>query len=121
MSNPNMQPSQILKQCQNWLEKMVIDLDLCPFAAAPIRSELMRIKLSHAQQESELIDELVNELCYLAEIDSSIIETSLIIIPNNVDGFVHTALALHHGGMHIAQVDNFVRWVFFRDRQSFPF
>jgi hypothetical protein len=69
------------------LEKAVIGLRLCPFAAAPYRREQIRYRVSEQRSTSGLAQELTEELEYLRTADPQLCETSLLIHPHVLADF----------------------------------
>lgn len=66
---------------RQWLERIVIDLGLCPFAARPFQENRVRICVSTAADEVELLTELQLELTRLSETPVRELETTIIAIP----------------------------------------
>ena len=58
---------QIIADVEQWLDEVVIGLDLCPFAARPRREKRVRIAVSHATDDEALLNDLQAEkgLSYL--------------------------------------------------------
>ncbi|MFT6958148.1 MAG: hypothetical protein ACJAYC_003165 [Halieaceae bacterium] len=73
-------------QTKRWLERFVIDLDLCPFAARELSAGRVRLVTSKAGDDATLLDELRHELLLLEE--DSEIETTLLIHPRVLTNFV---------------------------------
>lgn len=67
-------------QVRQWLEHVVIGLNLCPFAAAPYRSGLVRISVSHAVTEVLLLEQLHRELVHMDETPETTVETTLLVV-----------------------------------------
>jgi len=80
-----MNQSDILKHTQQWLEEIVIGLQLCPFAKKPFSQKTIRYSLSDAKNDEERIAELITE-CETLDKDSGI-ETSLIIYSKGLSDF----------------------------------
>jgi len=53
---------QIIDDINQWLDEVVIGLNLCPFAAKPRREKRVRIAISHATDEEALLNDLQAEL-----------------------------------------------------------
>jgi hypothetical protein len=70
---------EYLLPVKNWVETMVVGLNLCPFAKRELVKNRVRFELSDAKTESELLAHLKNEIILLDENDS--IETTLLIHP----------------------------------------
>lgn len=85
MSNP--QQEQILNEVNQWLDKVVIGLNLCPFASKPFRENQIRFSVSHSTSEANLLEDLQTELNLLAESKPENIETTLLIVPNMLADF----------------------------------
>lgn len=80
-----MQPIERL--IHDWLERVVVGLNLCPFAAAPLRAGRLRLQISAATREAELLDELSTELARLRAVPASCLETTLIAVPQMLEDF----------------------------------
>lgn len=76
-----------IKQSAAWVEKFVIGLNLCPFAAKPFKTDKIRYKVAK-EKELEALGLLVAaELQYLNNTPSGETETTLIIIPDLLNDF----------------------------------
>ncbi|NPA72479.1 MAG: DUF1415 domain-containing protein [Gammaproteobacteria bacterium] len=84
-SNDPLDP--ILKSVNQWLDQVVIGLNLCPFAAKPYQQKQIRFKVSSANQPNVLLEDLLAELSLLAKTDAKTLETTLLIIPNMLEDF----------------------------------
>ena len=78
---------QVIAATRRWLEKAVIGLNLCPFAAAAYRHGLVRYRVSEQQTPEGLAEDLEQELRRLAADDPSVCETSLLIHPHVLNDF----------------------------------
>jgi uncharacterized protein len=65
---------------RQWLEQVVIGLNLCPFAAAPYRNGLVRIAVSQVATEAALLADLQKELVSIDETPAATVETTLLIV-----------------------------------------
>ncbi|NEQ97835.1 MAG: DUF1415 domain-containing protein [Cyanothece sp. SIO2G6] len=74
--------SQIVQIVRQWLEQVVIGLNLCPFVVEPWHKEQLRIRVSDARTEEELIHDLHAELTLLDRIHPDILETTILIVPH---------------------------------------
>lgn len=72
----------IIAATQDWLEKAVIGLNLCPFAKAVHVKKQIRYVVSAATTAEELLEELLNELRLLQDTDAEKIDTTLLIHPH---------------------------------------
>ncbi|WP_029407102.1 DUF1415 domain-containing protein [Thiomicrorhabdus sp. Milos-T2] len=86
MSNPNNNQA-ILNDVNQWLDKVVIGLNLCPFASQPYKNQQIRFTISHCDSDACLLEDLQNELNLLAETKAESIETTLLIVPNMLQDF----------------------------------
>ncbi|GAB2494852.1 DUF1415 domain-containing protein [Arenimonas alkanexedens] len=78
----------VLAATQEWLEKAVIGLNLCPFAKAVHVKRQIRYVVSQAQTEEALIEDLLHELQLLASADPADIETTLLVHPKVLGDFL---------------------------------
>ena len=76
-----------IKDVERWLDKVVIGLNFCPFAAKPCRNEQVRFVTSKASSEELLLTDLQDELTLLDQTPSSKIETTLLIVPEMLSDF----------------------------------
>ena len=79
---------QIDKTTANWLERLVIAENLCPFAKSPWAKGLVSLVVSHAVTEANLAQDLHTQLERIAQASSSKLETTLIIVPNMLADFL---------------------------------
>ena len=70
-----------------WLEKIVIGLNLCPFAKAIHVKGQIRYVVSHATKSDALLCDLKREMQLLIEADPSEIESTLLIHPDVLQDF----------------------------------
>jgi uncharacterized protein len=79
---------QILADTRRWLERSVIGLNLCPFAAAPYRDDRVYFRVSEQRTASGLLEELRSELLSLHAADPLRRETTLLIHPWVLTDFI---------------------------------
>jgi len=79
---------RVIAATRNWVEKAVIGLRLCPFAATPYLGGLVRYRVSEQQTAEGLAEELAQELLHLAAADPAVCETSLLIHPHVLTDFL---------------------------------
>lgn len=77
----------VQREVIQWLNSVVIGLNLCPFAAMPSRENRVRFQVSTATSEEALLQELADEMILLDKTPASSIETSLLILPNLLPDF----------------------------------
>ncbi|KMT66051.1 DUF1415 domain-containing protein [Catenovulum maritimum] len=73
------------EQTKQWLEKVVIGLNLCPFAKKPHMKKQIRIQETHALKQQDLLMDLAAEI-ELLEKDTKI-ETSILVITQQLEDF----------------------------------
>ena len=78
---------QIIDDVNQWLDEVVIGLNLCPFAAKPQREKRVRIAVSHATDEEALLNDLQAELERLSDTPATELETTLLAIPDMLEDF----------------------------------
>ena len=83
MSKPNLNADddQIIAATQQWLERAVIGLNLCPFAKAVHVKKQVRYVVSNASTPEALLETLMNELQNLSDTDPEVVDTTLLIHP----------------------------------------
>jgi hypothetical protein len=88
MISTNDLTSQVITDSQQWLERAVIGLNLCPFAKSVHVKNLIRYAISDATTETELIADLQSELLYLNSISPTKTDTTLLIAPMFLHDFL---------------------------------
>jgi uncharacterized protein len=83
-----MQTQAIIARTQQWLERAVIGLNLCPFAKAEHVHGRIRYRVSDARTTSALALQLEEEIAYLLTADPAQTETTLLIHPQVLDNFL---------------------------------
>lgn len=80
-ANLNADDDQIIAATENWLEKAVIGLNLCPFAKAVHVKQQVRYVVSSATTPEALLEQLMEELQRLSDTDPEEVDTTLLIHP----------------------------------------
>ncbi|KZY37042.1 MULTISPECIES: DUF1415 domain-containing protein [unclassified Oleiphilus] len=70
-----------------WLERVVIGLNLCPFARKPYEDERVRIAIDTGSSYDSILERLLAELRFLDNDSNLAIETTLLVIPNGLSDF----------------------------------
>jgi len=78
----------VLEQTRRWLEKVVVGLNLCPFAKTPWREERIRFQVSQATDPQQLAEDLIEELLTLQTSAPTERETTLLIHPDVLTDFL---------------------------------
>ncbi|RZI82757.1 MAG: DUF1415 domain-containing protein [Rubrivivax sp.] len=86
MSAPH--KDEVIAATQQWLEKAVIGLNLCPFAKAVHIKRQIRYVVSEATSEEALLADLLHELQFLHQADPAEVETTLLIHPGVLGDFL---------------------------------
>ncbi|MDB5337004.1 MAG: hypothetical protein JWN70_2623 [Planctomycetaceae bacterium] len=68
------------QQVRQWVERIVIGLNLCPFAATPYKNGQVRITISEAATGETLLDDLRRELQLLKDSPVETLETTMIVV-----------------------------------------
>jgi uncharacterized protein len=72
---------QIRRETLAWIDAIVIGLELCPFARAPVEAGRLRLVVTDTEDPRELLAILDDELSLLLAQPASEVETTLIIHP----------------------------------------
>lgn len=75
----------IITQTKQWLEKIVIGCNFCPFAAKPFFQDKIRYRVVASAQKKDILEALVRECSWLEENVET--ETSLLILPEGYEKF----------------------------------
>ncbi len=100
---------------RKWVERVVIGLDLCPFAKAVHARQQIRYAVTAARNAGELLEELEHEIDLLLASDPRQLDTTLLIHPLAMGDFLDyhffvedTAAALRRLGVEgVVQVAGF--------------
>lgn len=84
---PNTDINAITQQVEQWLNDVVIGLNLCPFAAKPQRNKQIKIFVSEATQEEALLEDILLQLIELSTTEPEKLETTLVVVPNMLKDF----------------------------------
>jgi uncharacterized protein len=84
----NTDTAKMIKDTQDWLEKAVIGLNLCPFAKAVHVKQQIRYVVSNATTPEGLLEDLLDELHVLHDSDPEAIDTTLLIHPYVLEDFL---------------------------------
>ncbi|MDA0118741.1 DUF1415 domain-containing protein [Vibrio sp. T11.5] len=77
----------IAEHVNQWLNNVVIGLNLCPFAAKPQRNKQIKIFVSEAKQEETLLEDILSQLMELESKTAEELETTLVVVPNMLEDF----------------------------------
>lgn len=85
--SPNTDINAITEQVDQWLNDVVIGLNLCPFAAKPQRNKQIKIFVSETSQEEALLEDILLQLIELSNTEPEKLETTLVVVPNMLQDF----------------------------------
>ena len=78
----------IIAHTRCWIERVVIELNLCPFARKPFEAGQVRFVVSAADQPEALLADLHSELEFLRAADAAEVETTVLIHPFVLNNFL---------------------------------
>lgn len=84
---PSSEIEAILAETRTWIEKAVIGLTLCPFARAVYEGNRIGYRVSAADDEPALVEDLQHALSALHSAPESLCETTLLIHPRVLADF----------------------------------
>ncbi|WGV99151.1 DUF1415 domain-containing protein [Vibrio sp. YMD68] len=76
------------KQTQQWLEDVIVGLNLCPFAHKPNKNKQIKIAVTDATTEEALLERILEEFQILDSKDAKELETTLVVIPDMLQDFM---------------------------------
>lgn len=100
-----MDNTSVIVHTRRWIQSIVIDLDLCPFAQRVFEGEKIRYVVSDALTEDALVKNLETELQHLAAEGFPGIETTLLIHPHVLTDFLEYNDFLDSAEELISQLD----------------
>ena len=83
-----MSADEVIRDTQDWLERAVIGLNLCPFAKAVHAKGQVRYVVSEAASPGELLEDLRRELGFLEDVPAEQVDTTLLIHPHVLGDFL---------------------------------
>lgn len=75
-----------IQPTRRWIERVVVDLNLCPFARRELERDSIRYCVSQALTERELLEHLAEELAFLERHPD--VETTVLIHPHALQDFL---------------------------------
>lgn len=97
-----MDNDSIIAAVHQWVERLVIGYNLCPFAKRELVRNRVRFVVSQAQDEEQLLVDLENELTLLGAEEG--IETTLLITPQVLQDFYDFNQFLGRADQRVAQL-----------------
>lgn len=77
----------VINAVSQWVDEVVIGLNLCPFARKPQKAGLVRYQVSRARDDEALLADMAQACAQLAELAPEALETTLIIVPEHLSVF----------------------------------
>lgn len=74
-------PEVVIARVRCWIQRTVIEFNLCPFARKPYTGEQVRYVVSEATDPETLLADLQQELEHLRDADPEAVETTVLIHP----------------------------------------
>jgi len=87
MNNQPITEEQAVAEARNWVERIVIRHNFCPFAHKPARNNVIRYVACMDDSEEALVEILISELLKLRDADHSVHETTVLVAPNCLRDF----------------------------------
>jgi len=79
---------EVIAQTRCWIEQMVLQYTLCPFAQKPYQAGQVRFRVSAANHPEALLRDLVEELEILRTSEPQQVETTVLIHPHVLEDFL---------------------------------
>jgi len=77
--------NEVLQHTQNWVDQVIVKLNLCPFAKPVVDSGRIRYHLADGNDLEEALHQLIEQCQYLDQ--HAEIETELVVYPNGFEDF----------------------------------
>jgi len=116
ISNPD-----ITKKTKNWIEQMVIGLNLCPFAAKPYEADLISIEICGSTDETDWIHFFIDQCNQFINRPSTDISSIVIVYPLGMENF-ETYLDIYstfEDMLHNSGLDEVVQLASFHPKYTF--
>ena len=81
---------ELIKTTKDWIEKVVLGLNLCPFAHLPFQKGLVRFRAISV--ESDLYEDVIHELNHLQDTSKDHLETTVLILGEEINFQVYLNL-----------------------------
>jgi uncharacterized protein len=86
--NSHMDSTEVIERTRRWIDRVVIGLNLCPFARRAFEAGLIRYSVTGARDADELLVILDKEMHRLAAEPRAAVETTLLIHPGALKDFL---------------------------------
>ena len=74
-----------LSRTREWIEQVVVGLNLCPFAAQPLMEERVRFSCCTETEMEGILQHLISELSWMGSEEGP--QTTLVVIPSGLESF----------------------------------
>lgn len=101
--NPAKTILKIEQQVWQWLDDVVIGLNLCPFAKKPRVNQQIQVTVCQATNHEELITDFMKELEFIRDVDPNNTDTSVFVIANMLQDFDEYLDYLNLANMTVSQ------------------
>lgn len=85
MSNQDNNDQRVIAQTKEWVNKVIVAHNYCPFAKREVDKGSIRYHVVHDTEFNSLLESVMQECVWLDQNDET--ETSLIIFPSNLNEF----------------------------------
>ena len=82
-----MNSDEVIEATRRWVAGTVVELNLCPFAAAPMKAGRIRYVVCHESGADGIYRALLKELETLYDLPEETAETCLLIVPAGLESF----------------------------------
>lgn len=99
---------------EQWVRRVVVGLDLCPFAAAPLRAGRVRFAEATCAEVDAVVEAAAHECVRLVETPASELSTTLLALPGwpDFDAFLEAVGAVE-AFLELAELDGLIQVVAF--------
>jgi hypothetical protein len=81
------QSQQVEREVRQWLQQVVVGLNLCPFAGKPLADNAVRIQVTDSPDQAALLQVLFDETLLLQETPVKELETTLVVLTGVLQSF----------------------------------
>jgi hypothetical protein len=81
------QSQQVEQEVRQWLQQVVVGLNLCPFAGKPLADNIVRIQVTDSSDQASLLQVLFDEILLLQETPAQELETTLVVLTRVLQSF----------------------------------
>ena len=102
-SQTRLSDAYVIKATRLWVERVVVGLNLCPFARRELETDRVRFAVTGAESEEALLADLHHEIeLLLADLE---METTLLIHPRALENFIDYNLFLDTANRLLQELD----------------